>query len=212
MISGPVFGQNSAKPRPPRSLKYIFENFRDIEESHREEEWDEAEEALEELEESLGKLATNIENAGGSEEYRELTGHIDAYRSTLINHTSIEGEEMEEIFMEMQLHFLKITDLFNYRLSPVFEYFGEQLDEFKEEVLVEGEWDESESELEEIEEFWEVITEQYLKDNATALNKARNITEYIEELEDEVESENARRITEILRDIQNQLDSIVDSL
>ena len=73
-------------------------------------------------------------------------------------------------------------DAFNYRSPPLLDFIDRQLDELKEEVLEEGEWDDALDELEEVEDFWAGILENYSTiSGVTTLNE--DAEEAMEDLE-----------------------------
>ena len=68
-----------AKPRPPRSLRYISENLRTLEESHDEGEFDEAIESIEKMTESLADISNEINAAGAGEKLSALLSELSDY-------------------------------------------------------------------------------------------------------------------------------------
>ncbi len=204
----PLNAQSGSKPRPPRSLRYISENIRTIEESHDEGEFDEALESIDEMQTKLEEIAGEINSAGAGNMLKTLLSDLEEYADAL-KQKKPDSEEYEEARIEISMNLFKLMDSFSYRTPPLLNFLDRQFDELKEEVLEEGEWDGAGDELEEIEEFWEEIIEQYSPiSGVSAL--ADEVDKALNELEKALKRENASGIVDSVHEIHALLDQLSD--
>ncbi len=203
LIALSISAQAGAKPRPPRSLRYISENIRTLEESHDEGEYDEALESIEKIREDLSGISSEINAAGSGNLLTALMGYLGDYEEGL-RQKRADSEDYEEARIEISMTLFEIMDSFSYRTPPLLDFIERQLDELKEEVLEEGEWDGAEDELEEIEEFLNRLIDSH-SGVAGVGSLGGEMEEKMEDLENAIERENANRVLIAVQDMETLL-------
>ena len=203
-----ITAQSGSKPRPPRNLRYISENIRILEESHDEGEFDEALESIEKMQDGLVSIAGELNAAGVGGLLSGLQADLSDFASDL-RQSKPDSEDFEERRIELSMALFRIMDAFSYRTPPLLDFIDRQLDELKEEVLEEGEWDGAEDELEEIEEFWEEIFENYSSVSGVD-SLSEEIDDAMEELESAIKRENAGKVVSSVQELQDLIGNLSD--